>query len=521
MSENAQNDVVENVNEIGNSSPVLLGRRQIFASTDEITPDNVIQVVNEALGVHMMNMEEEEYLYWYRRGMQPILNRVKEIRPEICNKVVVNNAQYVTTFKNGYFLTKPVNYVSRSEDPEIVEGVRKLNEYCYAAGKNHADNEVVDWFHTVGLGVLYVEPNRENRKRKPVSVYALDPRSAFCVYSLRPGNRTVMGVYMVVADRTILFDVYTERFVFHLSGGYSALQIGEKENMPLIGVATSLDSYEVNQIGLVPIIEYQYNASRMSAFECAIPLMDAINTIESNRADGVEQAIQQLCVAYNCQFEDGTTANSIRQAGMICLKSIGENKADFKILESTLNQADTQTTIDSLYDQMLEKCGVPSSSRDNGRGTSDNVGAVYLRSGWAAADTDARNTEDYFRQSNARFTEVFLRILKLKNLLPELEPEDFDLVFVRNSMENLLAKTQAALNMKLLGLSPEIAFERSGLSNDPASDVEKSQKYIEMMWTPEQKPVPNQSEDPEANTRQGDAGNAEVQRTQETGGDAE
>jgi hypothetical protein len=116
---------------------------------------------------------------------------------------------------------------------------------------------------------------------------------------------------------------------------------------------------------------------------------------------------------------------------------------------------------------------------------------------------------------------VLLRILKLKNLLPELEPEDFDLVFVRNSMENLLAKTQAALNMKLLGLSPEIAFERSGLSNDPASDVERSQKYIEMMWTQEQKPVPNQSEDPEANTRQGDAGNAEVQNTQETGGDAE
>ena len=460
----------------------LFGRRKIFTAVDEVTAENVVEILRNALTDHLANLQEEEYLYWYRRGVQPILFRKKEVRPEICNKIVVNNADMVVTFKDGYFLTKPVSYVSRINDEQIGEKVRQLNEYLYASGKHHADNDVVDSFHTTGLGVIYVQPNRDERKRKPVSVYSLDPRCAFCIYSLRPGQKPVVGVNMVVSGHDVLFDVYSDSQIFHLTGGYNASLVGDGMKFSISGTALDLVSVESNRIGMIPIIEYQYNRNRMSAYESAIPLMDAINTVESNRTDGVEQAIQQLCIAYNCQFEEGTTANTIRQAGMICLKSMGDNKADFKILESELNQADTQTIIDSLYEQMLEKCGVPSSVRDGGS-TSDNVGAVYLRSGWATADTDARNTEDCFKESNARFTEVFLKILRDKGLLEGLEPEDFELCFVRNDQTNMLAKSQTAINLKQLGLSPELVLERSGLSSDPVNDVELSRKYIDMMWT--------------------------------------
>ena len=159
-------------------------------------------------------------------------------------------------------------------------------------------------------------------------------------------------------------------------------------------------------------------------------------------------------------------------------------------MSESLDQTQTQTTLDDLYEQMLEKCGVPSSVRDGGS-TSDNVGAVYLRSGWAAADTDARNTEDLYRTSNKLFDDVFLRVLKRRGLIGDIDISDFDVTFIRNSMNNLLVKTQAALNMKQLGLAPEIALAKSGLSNDPISDVEASKKYIKAMWTsPQEEVVP-------------------------------
>ena len=471
--ENTSSVAVEGVN--------LFGRDKIYTALEEITRDNVIEAVNYALGFHMKNVQEMNYLYWYRRGLQPILNREKKIRPEINNKVVVNNADMVVTFKNGYFLTSPVSYISRKKDDKTAEEVKKLNEFLYTSGKQAADNIVADWFHTVGVGVIFCDPvkNDEEAKIRPMSVYALDPRSAFNVYSLRPGNKPVYGVNLVADKQFIYIDVFTETKVFKLKGTVNPVKETVFPN-PLTA-AYEVVSEEPNVIGKIPIVEYVYKSTRMGAFESALSIMDAINTAESNRLDAVEQTVQNLMVMYNCELPEGETANSIRESGLIVLTSTTDNKADVKLMSETLDQQQTQTTIDDLYEQMLEKCGVPSSVRDGGS-TSDNVGAVYLRSGWATADTDARNTEDLYKESNRLFDEIFLRVLKRRNLIGDIDIADFDATFVRNSMNNLLVKSQAALNMKQLGLSPELAFAKSGLSNDPISDVEASADYINMMW---------------------------------------
>ena len=87
-------------------------------------------------------------------------------------------------------MTAPASYSSRTDDK--TEEVKQFNEYCLSAQKSICDNEVVDWFHTVGLGVMYLEPNDDDRR--PFNVWSLDPRSAFNVYSYAPGNPRVMGV---------------------------------------------------------------------------------------------------------------------------------------------------------------------------------------------------------------------------------------------------------------------------------------------------------------------------------------
>ncbi|MBO4406797.1 MAG: phage portal protein [Clostridia bacterium] len=197
----------------------LFGRRKIYAEEKSVSPENVIEEVNRALAEHGENLREEEYLYWYRRGVAPILKRKKEIRPEICNRVVVNNAEEVVAFKNGYFLTDPVSYVARRDDPEIQEKVRRYDEYVYASGKAAADNAAVDWFHTVGLGVEYLEPAQDgDAKEAPVRVYALDPRTAFVVYGCGPGEEPVMGIHMAEKKDGLAADVFTADAVYRLRG---------------------------------------------------------------------------------------------------------------------------------------------------------------------------------------------------------------------------------------------------------------------------------------------------------------
>ena len=464
------------------------GRRKIYLSVDEITRENVVQLVNLVLPQHVQNMLEEDYLYWYRRGMQPILGRTKQVRPEINNKVVENHADEIVAFKNGYFLTKPAFYIARRNTEGVNDKVGILNEMLYLSGKQNADNELVDWFHTVGVGVLYTSPYDD--PDCPFRAFALDPRSSFVAYNRYPGAEPVMGINIVVVGEgldtaRVIFDVFTRERYFKLSGSMTSRVL---TGAPVFGTALEVLEERPNYLGEIPIIEYQYEANRMGAFEAVLPLLDALNNLASNRLDGVEQFIQSLMVFYNCQPGDDENGNPItpsyiREAGAIFLKSIGQDKADLKILSEQLDQTQTQVMVDYTYQQILAICGMPSTTK-GGTSTSDTGAAVLYRDGWYQADTYARNTEDLFRVANRRFDRILTKILRMKNVV-DVSPADFELQFTRNETANLLVKTQAALNLKQLGFAPELAFGKSGVSNDPVADVKLSQKYINKLWNTE------------------------------------
>jgi len=482
-------------------SPVIrndmFGRLDIYASFDDITEDNVKEELNSALIYHVRNMLQEEFLYWYRRNVMPILNRKKEVREDILNKVPVNIAASVVEFKNGYFLTQPASYIGRRKG--VQRKIKDLNEYLYRSGKNEADNKVADWFHTVGKGVLFVDPSDE--EGVPYHAYALDPRSAFVVYSMKPGKKPVMGVNFVVADEKARFDVFTENYVYHLSGVATGKVMTIETNCNYLATASTLDSVEPNVLGKIPIIEYRYNNVNMSSFEAALPLIDEISNIYSNAIDGVEQFIQSLAIAVNCEFPENTTITDIRKAGMIALRSIGENKADFKVLSEQLDQSQTKVLIDSLYDEILRICAMP--SRSNGGSTYDTTGAAVLANfGWYQADAAARNTEDLFKESNRQFDAIIVEILRRKGLL-EIDLSDFELSFVRNETANVQSKAQAFQTLMAAGLHPELAAAKSGISNDPAKDMKMSEKWLEMIWGNPEKVV-------EAEQTNGGQGEAEI-----------
>lgn len=465
---------------MNNNSPVvrndMYGRLDIYSPLEELTEENIKEELNSALVYHIMNMLQEEFLYWYRRGVQPILDRTKDIREDILNIVQENHAEEFTAFKNGYFLQQPVNYTARRKG--VQSKLKKLNEYLYRSGKHTADNKTADWFHTVGKGAIYIEPNED--PDVPFKAYALDPRSAFVVYSLRPGNKPVMGVNFVTDNGKARFDVFTERYVFHLSGTMTGKLMTTEKNHNFMVTATSIDSTEPNVLGRIPIIEYRYNSVNMGCFEACVPLLDEINNITSNACDGVEQFIQSLAVAVNCEFPEGTTISDIRKAGMIAMRSIGENKADFKILAEQLDQTQTKVLVDRLYDQALRIAAMP--ARSSGQSTQSTTGAAVLANfGWYQADCAARNTEDLYHESNRQFDAIMVDILKRKGLL-DIDLNDFESQFSHGETANVQAKAQAFQTLMAAGMHPELAMAKSGISNDPVKDAALSQKYIEMIW---------------------------------------
>ena len=466
-------------------SPYLVGRLPIYTSVkgafDPAHTGEIISEVNEANEIHTLNLIAMDYLYWYRRGVAPIYGRKKTVRDEINNKICVNHAEEIVDFKNGYFMTQPCYYVSRRESEEITDKVDKLNEYLFRSGKQTADNKIVDWFHTVGKADLFIRSNDD--KEAPFKAYSLDPRSVFVARSLEPGNPVVYAVHTVTDGDKILLDVWDKNNVYHLSGTWRG-----KLTTPFpdyVATATEIIGVEPNPLKRVPIIEYYYNSVSMGAFEAVIPLLDAINELQSDRLDGVDQFIQSLLVFYNCELgtdEDGNTVTPemIRAMGAVFLKSIGENKADLKEISSQLDQTQTQVFIDNLYDQVLSICGMPMTDRGGSRYHATGMVAL-VDNGWYQADTVARNTEDLFIESNREFDEIITDILREKGLL-DIKTTDFDLQFVRNETANIQSKAQAFQTLLAAGLHPELAAKKSGVSNDPVADIKMSDKYLKMIW---------------------------------------
>lgn len=145
---------------------VQFGRKQIFTDEMQITKDNVIKVLQDALIVHEQNRTAIKFLLDYERGIQPIDDRIKEIRPEINIKVKDNMAAEITEFKLGYEWGSPIRYVQRAnkgirennKDADNV-GIAMLNEMMEEENKPSADQELARFIEICGVGYRLIKAN--------------------------------------------------------------------------------------------------------------------------------------------------------------------------------------------------------------------------------------------------------------------------------------------------------------------------------------------------------------------------
>ena len=437
-----------------NITQTLYGRRVIYTDCDEITPKNVVSVLEKALSTHGINRGEIQYLYDYYKGKQPIRNRTKEIRPEINNKIVVNRANEIVSFKVSYLMGEPVQYVSRSKD-DISENLNRLNEYVFAEDKAAKDTELAKWFTICGTAYRMVLPDKNKEEdESPFEIYTLDPRYSFVVYHSGLGNKPMMGVKTVLLeDNTELHSIYTKYWYFEVKDGI----VVKKEK---------------HSLGTIPIIEYPANPERLGAFEIVIGLLDAINETASNRLDGVEQFIQALLILKGVDI-DSEEFKTLKENGG--LKIPLEGDAYYLIQE--LNQTQTQTLVDDMYDTVLTICGMP--NRNGGSSTSDTGSAVIMRDGWTNAESRAKDTETMFKMSEKQFLRIAIQFANtLRNM--DLKLSAIDIRFTRRNYENIQVKSQVLTTMLNNDkIHPRLAFAHSGLFVDPELAYSQSVEYAE------------------------------------------
>lgn len=448
----------------------LHGRRKIYTDKPVITADNVVEVVGKALAVHAMNRREIQYLYDYYRGKQDVRCKVKQIRPEINNKITVNRANEIVNFKVSYLLGDPLQYVSRGSDENISEQINLLNEYMYSEDKASKDKEVAEWAHICGVGVRMVLPDKQGEEDgSPVCIYTLDPREAFNIYYSGVGNKRLAGVIREKDEDG------NDRHVVYTKDRYYVIQNDAIVNLPDEKYMDGLPGAP-HALGSVPIIEYVHNEARMGAFEIVLPILNAINALESDRLDDIEQFVQSILVFINCELTK-EQSESLRQNLGLMIKSDPSNPADVKRVEGQLSQDGAQTLVDDLYDTVLTITGMP--NRNGGSSTSDTGAATIMRDGWQAAEARAKDTELLFGRSEREFLRVALRIYRETGDI-DLKLSDIGLKFTRRNYADIQSKAQVLA--ELLNNSkvhPKLAFQCSGLFTDSEEAFRISMEWYE------------------------------------------
>lgn len=453
--------MLENTNQISCwPDDGLHGRHVAYTNKKQITPENVADVVGKAMVIHMRNVSETEYLYGYYRGRQDIRLKEKVVRPEINNKVMVNRANEIVTFKTAYLLGEPLQYVSNGGDDTISAKVNTLNEFMRSESKDTKDKEIADWMHICGVGVRMVLPDEEGEEDgSPVCIYTLDPRDAFVIYYSGVGHKPLAGVLRQWDEDGKPYQcVYTHKWYFEIAGG-------------------EIKKQEARTIPYIPIIEYPNNDARMGAFEVVLPLLNAINTVESNRVDSIQDFVNAFDVFQNCDIDDGQYGELASGGKAVKIKGQAGMEAKVYRIASELNQTNTQTLVDDLYDTALTICGMP--NRNGGSSTSDTGTAVIYRDGFAEAESRAKDTEKTFIRSEREFLRIVLYICRntadLDLQLSDIKPE-----FTRKNLSNVQSKVQVLCEMlNNSKIHPKLAFQTCGVFGDSEEAYRISQEYYE------------------------------------------
>lgn len=476
----------------------LFGRRKLTTSykPNELTPELILEILPSVMREHQKNADEIEYLYNFYKGMQPILQKDKKVRPDINNIVLENHAFEIVEFRKANGFGEPVQYVQKGEkDSEVVNPeLATLTKYVESEDKSSDDKELSEWQYICGTAYRFIDTDqKDDEDEAPFEMSVPDPRKTFVVYTndikekpafaghytyysdriLSEDNREVINKYRVIT-------IYTDNYILKIKDNFINNKYCNFEIMKQEVLGEETETYPLIISG-IRIIEYPLNSSRLGLVELVMSPLNAINKIKSDDLDAIDQFVQSLLVFVN-QDVEVEDVKALEEAGALKIFSQDPNKpADVKLLTAQLDHSQTKIVTDDLYNNALVVAGCP---RLNDKASGGDTGqARLLGEGWTMAYQRAKQDDLSFIKSERQFLKMALKICKHSGKLVNLKITDIDIKIPRDKADNLLVKAQALLNLLQSGVHPEIAFTVVGLFGDPHDVYEKSIKFFgENFW---------------------------------------
>lgn len=441
------------------------GRQVIYTNAENIDNTNIVKEVGKAYSIHLKNRTEIDYLERYYKGDQPILYRKKKVRPEINNKVVENHALEIVEHKAAENFGEPVQYVLKGTDETTKEAksieLNDLNDYNEMEAKDEIDIQMARDRSICGTSYKF-HYNRKNPTddEAPYGIDREDPKETFVVYSSGIGHKAMFSCQIRKdKDNQQYFFCYTDKMWYKVQNGKMA-ESGR------------------NGIKKIPVVEYPNNFYRLSDIEIVITVLDAINKMQSDRMNGIEQFIQSFVKFLNCEMS-GDEWEKLREEGALTVKSNGNGaKADVEIMSDELDQQQSQIAKDDLYENMLIVEGMPDRQENSGGDTGQ---AVVMRNGFYFSEKRAEISEPPYKKAERESIKIVLNILRIKGMT-SLTLKDIEIKITRSKMDNMSVKAQVFQMLVQGGIDPKVAIKVCSLFSDPEEVYLQSKPYLDVKY---------------------------------------
>ena len=446
------------------SRKIDYGRKKIILDYDEVTANNIKEVVEKALVFHKRNQHDCEYLIKYFLGDQDILYRSAPETSNINNQVVVNYAYPITREIVGYTFGNPIEYIQR--DVGKRNDIEVLSDIYHDLGSYNVDKDTATYCSICGIGYQITLPssdiNEDNVPEIPITVTNLDPRNTFCVYSNVISNPQILSCHIISTENE----------------GNRYLCYTDKESFILNDSLDIIDR-KPNLIGENPITMFENSVFRTGDWEQAISVMNASNMVASDSLNDIEGTIRSLLVILGAEFEDDSEGlANIKQNRLLTLVHPQGGNVDAKFISPQVDSSSINNIREYLEQARNVITGIPDRQTASG---GDTGTAVLNRNGWTDIEIVAKLKELFFKKSKQKQLGVGIKILQmLGKVSKELSPLNVELAIGRNTLDNLQTKTQAFSTLVATGeLATIDALEMSGLTNRVNEVVERGEKAKE------------------------------------------
>ena len=392
----------------------------------EPTPENIHKAVTELES----RKARYEQLHNYYIGNQAILNRELSSEAAKNNKLVNNFASYIADISSNYLLGNPVDYLVPEDSDINIDAI--LSRY---AEQSLSDTDAGIALDAAIYGVAYDLTFTDEESE--ANTVQIDPRNTLMVYDDSVQHRELFAINCAqVKDKDgrkiNRVTVYTAEKIIEMTLDADGAAMDKPKETP-------------HFFGAVPVVEYPNNKSYLGSFEPVMALIDAYNTIQSDRVNEREELADAILVLKNF------TLDKQRQANLRDLRLLTSVPADGDAYYLTKSQSESDADIlkKSIADDIHKFSKTPNLSDENFVGNSSGVALNYKL---LAFEEEAKTHERFIEKGlKKRMTLYF----NLENHLKQgaggktaKEIARVDVAFNRNLPKNDYETSQMIVNLQ-------------------------------------------------------------------------